>query len=135
VLYVFRESKKGQPDSEAMYAVLCDFFRAVLTTWPQAWLLPPKKSRLTHGAGIAGLGFLMDSIAHRYGLRKTPTKKQFAADLEALESVCHWTDGFWNFGPEKVVKWNELQNTPKDIETLVAYLGAHYKRRVISRTH
>ncbi len=129
VLYVFRVRDGGLPDVEAMYRVLSDFFRAVIHTWPEAWKLPPKKSRLTHGAGIAGLGFLMDSIAHRHGLRKIPSKGQFAADLAAMKPDCHWTEGYWDFGSRKP-RWDELQNTPKDIEAVVQYLAARFKRRV-----
>lgn len=133
ILYVFRE-RDETPNVEAMYKVLCDFFRAVIDTWPDAWALPPKKSRLTHGAGIAGLGFLMDSIAHRYGLRKPPTRAQFAADLAGMDPVCHWTSGYWDFGADRQRRWDELQNTPKDIEMLVGYLGAHFKRRRVAQS-
>ncbi len=133
VLYVYRDVRGSNHDIKTMYEILADFFTAVCEVFPEAWELPPKKSRLTHGAGIAGLGFLMDSIAHRVGLRKRPTKVQFAEDLAKMQDVCHWTDGFWDFGPGRTKRWDELQNTTKDIDALVRYLAAHYKAVVVVR--
>ncbi len=132
ILYVFRDPKGDAHDIDSMYRVLCDFFLAVREVFPDAWDLPPKKSRLTHGAGIAGLGYLMDSIAHRVGLRKRPTRAQFAGDLAKMDPVCHWTDGFWDLGPGRTKKWDELQNTTKDIDALVRYLASNYKIRVLA---
>ncbi|HMO55343.1 MAG TPA: DNA sulfur modification protein DndB, partial [Tepidiformaceae bacterium] len=127
VLYVFRDPKGIEHDFDSMESVLAEFFRAVRDVWPEAWELPPKKSRLTHGAGIAALGHLMDSIAHRVGLRTPPTREQFASDLRAMRDVCHWTDGYWDLGPGRQRRWDELQNTSKDIDALVRYLAVHYK--------
>lgn len=131
LLYVYRDPKGHNHDVDGMIAVLNDFFHAVQETFPEAWALPPKKSRLTHGAGIAGLGFLMDSVANRVGLRKRPSRAQFAGDLRKMKDVCHWTEGFWDFGPGRTKRWDELQNTTKDIEQVVRYLGAHYKTIVV----
>jgi hypothetical protein len=133
VLYVFRDPKGGDHNVDAMYRLLCDFFKAVREVFPEAWELPPKKSRLTHGAGIVGLGFLMDSIAHRVGLRRMPRRAEFVADLTAMKGVCHWTDGYWDFGTGRQRRWDELQNTTKDIDVLVRYLGANYKKFVLDR--
>jgi hypothetical protein len=33
-----------------------------------------------------------------------------------------WTNGFWDFGPGAQRKWNELQNTTRDIQLLTNYL-------------
>ena len=133
VLFVFRDPRGEEHDIEAMCRTLCDFFQAVRETFPEAWELPPKRSRLTHGAGIAGLGHLMDSIAHRHGLRTRHTKRHFLEDLERMKEVCHWTEGYWDFGPGRTKKWDELQNTTKDIDALVRYLAANYKRLVVER--
>lgn len=133
ILYVYREPKTGDHDIDGMYRVLSEFFTAVREVFPEAWELPPKKSRLTHGAGIAGLGYLMDSISHRVGLRKRPSRGQFAKDLRLMADVCHWTDGYWELGPGRASRWDEIQNTTKDVELLVRYLASHYKERVVSR--
>ena len=82
-----------------------------------------------HGAGVITLGLLMDSIADRYR-PGTPTLSQFSGDLSQLKDVCRWTDGYWDFGPGRQRKWNEIQNTPKDIELLANYLLMQYKTRV-----
>ena len=62
-----------------------------------------------------------------------PGAADFASDLIALRDVCRWTSGFWDFGPGAQRKWNELQNTTRDIQTLTNYLLFEYKARVWSR--
>ncbi len=83
-----------------------------------------------HGVGIASLGTLMDTIFDRYIRVRTPGEEDFASDLSALKDVCRWTNGFWDFGPHSQRKWNELQNTSRDIQMLTKYLLAEYKDRV-----
>ena len=56
-----------------------------------------------------------------------------AADLAKLADVCRWTNGYWEFGPNNQRRWNELQNTSRDIQLLTNYLLAEYKARVWSR--
>lgn len=130
-LYVHRDDKGHNHDVDSMVRVLSDFFFAVRAVFPDEWDLPPRRSRLTHGVGIAGMGFLMDSIAHRIGVRKRPTKAHFQKDLDGMRDACHWTDGSWDFGPGRQRRWDELQNTTKDIESLIRYLSAQYKLRII----
>jgi hypothetical protein len=86
-----------------------------------------------HGAGIVSMGFLMDAIADRYRRRGMPSEDMFAKDLKPLRDVCRWTDGYWEFGPGVQRKWNEIQNTPKDIQVLANYLLVQYKNRVWTR--
>jgi len=132
-LYRFRDPGSGEGDVEAMLHLLKSFWRAVHATFPEAWGLPPRKSRMMHGVGIISLGFLMDAIADRYWRIAVPGTKEFAEDLQRLRSVCRWTHGHWDFGPHAQRKWNELQNTPKDIQRLTNYLLFEYKARVWSR--
>jgi hypothetical protein len=86
-----------------------------------------------HGVGIVSLGFVMDAIADRYWRITIPGAAEFAADLAELKDLCRWTHGHWDFGPHAQRKWNELQNTPKDIQRLTNYLLFEYKARVWSR--
>lgn len=86
-----------------------------------------------HGAGVVSLGFVMDAIADRFRQSGVPTWAQYKADLEPLRDVCRWTDGHWEFGPGTVRKWNEIQNTYKDIQLLANYLLVQYKALVWSR--
>jgi len=121
-------------DIEGMLKVLKPFWSAVAKVFPDAWGQPPKRSRLMHGAGILSLGLLMDAIADRHRKLKTISEKAFEDDLRALSDYCRWTDGYWDFGPGQQRKWNELQNTSKDIQLLANYLMVRYKAEVWSKT-
>jgi len=81
-----------------------------------------------HGAGIVSLGFVMDAISDRYRRSRSPSTKQFAADLSMIGSDCRWTDGFWDFGAGNHIKWCDLQNTAGHIQILTDYLLAKYRR-------
>lgn len=129
-LYSFRNAQTGECDEDGMLAVLRAFWRAVSHVFPEAWNKPSRKSRLMHGVGIVSLGFLMDEIFDRYIRVRIPDESDFANDLSALKDVCRWTSGFWNFGPHSQRRWNELQNTSRDIQMLTDYLRAEYRVRV-----
>jgi len=135
VLYRFRDPAADASDAESMLQVLNAFWGATATVFPNAWGLPPVRSRLMHGAGIVSMGFLMDAIADRHRDVGMPSESQFREDLEPLKEVCRWTDGYWDFGPGVKRKWNEVQNTPKDIQLLANYLMVQYKALVWSRPH
>jgi len=130
VLYRLRDPKSGQDDPEAMVTVLSAFWIAAREVFKDAWGLPPKRSRLMHGAGIVGLGFIMDAIADRHRRSGLPSVEHFRRDLQPLKEVCRWTEGFWDFGPGQQRKWNEIQNTSKDIQLLANYLLVQYKALV-----
>jgi DGQHR domain-containing protein len=115
---------------ETMLDVLKAFWSATSVVFDEAWGVPPRRSRLMHGAGIVSMGFLMDAIADRYRRQGLPTAAQFQADLEPLKDYCRWTEGYWDFGPGAQRKWNEIQNTSKDIRLVADYLLTQYKARV-----
>lgn len=129
-LYRYRDPRSGTGDIEAMLGVLKRFWGAAGEVFDDAWHLPPKHSRLTHGAGIVSLGFLMDAISDRHGRAGVPDLDTFRRDLEPLRDVCRWTQGYWDFGPGAQRKWNEIQNTTKDIQLLANYLLVQYKNLV-----
>jgi DGQHR domain-containing protein len=129
-LYFFRNPETGECNEDAMLALLKDFWRAISQVFPEAWDKPPRQSRLMHGAGIVSLGFLMDTIFDRYIRVRVPSERDFAIDLAPLKIVCRWTTGLWDFGPHSQCKWNELQNTTRDIQKLSDYLIDEYKIRV-----
>jgi DGQHR domain-containing protein len=129
-LYTFRDPNTGEGDVEQMMSLLIGFWGAVADVFYYAWDIPPRKSRLMHGVGIASLGFLMDAIYDRYARVRVPGKSDFAADLADIADSCRWTNGFWDFGPGQQRKWNELQNTTRDIQLLTNYLLFEYKNRV-----
>lgn len=79
------------------------------------------------------MGFLMDAITDRYRSSGLPSQSQYAEDLRPLVDYCRWTDGYWDFGPGAQRKWNEIQNTSKDIALLTNYLVLQYKNNVWAR--
>lgn len=128
VLFRFRD-----PDSDGLDRILDllkAYWRAVRETFPEAWGLPAKRSRLMHGAGMVSMGYLMESIIERYRGQDLPTESQFKEDLRPMKEVCRWTDGIWDFGPGNQRKWNTIQNTHSDIQTLSSYLYYQYRARV-----
>lgn len=133
VLYRFRAGGDDRGDVEGMLKALKGFWAAVAEVFKAAWGLPPRRSRLMHGAGVVSLGFVMDAIADRHRQAGVPTRAGYKADLEPLRDVCRWTDGHWEFGPGTVRKWNEIQNTHKDIQLLANYLLVQYKALVWSK--
>jgi len=133
-LYRFRRDDGNmQGDTVSMLHVLHAFWRATSRVFKDAWAVSPRRSRLMHGAGIVSIGFVMDAIADRYRRAGIPDVERFQKDLEPLRDVCRWTDGYWDFGPGMQRKWNEIQNTPRDIQMLSNYLLVQYKSRVWNR--
>lgn len=132
-LYRCRLQADGEMDTERMLELLFHFWKAVEIVFKEAWGQPPTRSRLTHGVGIVSMGHLMDAIADRFRSKGIPTVEQFAVDLEPLKPLCSWTDGYWNFGAGNQRKWNEVQNTTKDIQLVANYLLVQDKRLVWSK--
>lgn len=129
-LYRYRGLNEAEADTGSMLAVLRSFWGAVAEVFDTAWGVPPKRSRLMHGAGIVSMGFVMDAIAERKRGVDPWHEEHFRSDLLPLRDVCRWTDGYWDFGPGQQRKWNEIQNTGKDIQLLSNYLMVQYKARV-----
>jgi DGQHR domain-containing protein len=128
-LWHYRDADTGAGDIEEMLLVLKPFWRAVEKVFNGAWGQPPRRSRLMHGVGIASMGYLMDAITDRYvAIGTMPDETDFVAELEPLRDVCSWTSGYWRFGRDSLRRWNELQNTPKDIQLLSGHLLREYRR-------
>jgi DGQHR domain-containing protein len=122
-LYLFRGRDGQGPDIEAMLLVLGRFWAAVRDVFPGGWGLPPRKSRLMHGAGVVTLGALMDEIAEPF--EQPPPAEVFAAGLQLIAADCRWTSGTWEFGPG----WNSIQNTGRDAAQLSDFLLRRYRER------
>jgi len=128
ILYWFRDPTTNEPRLETMLAILDAFWTSVRDVFPDAWGLPPRRSRLMHGAGIVSMGLLMDAIAESYR-REGPTaltSELFADEIRPLAGSCSWTSGFWEFRGERK-SWNEIQNVRRDIQFLSDYLLSLYK--------
>lgn len=133
-LYRYRDAN-GSGDVEAMVAILKTYWSAVATVFKDAWQLPSNRSRLIHGAGIVSMGFIMDAIADRHHDEEELSFAHFQSDLEGMARYCRWTNGYWDFGGNVTRKWNEIQNTTKDIRLLANYLLLQYRTSVWSRDH
>lgn len=126
-LYQYRYAGAERGDTEAMLALLKDFWVAVRNTYPGAWGQAPRRSRLMHGVGITSMGFLMDAITDRYAHLRVPDVDDFEYDLYEIADLCYWTDGTWRFAAEHHRTWNDLQNTSRDIRLLTNYLLGEYR--------
>ena len=125
-LYEFRNPETNEGDVEGMLRLLKAFWNAASDVFEDAWGLPPRQSRLMHGAGIIGMGFLMDAIASANHLGGELTYESFREQLLPLKESCHWTGGSWNFGDGSQRRWDEVQNTSKDIQLLSMHLLTLY---------
>ncbi|MCB9759488.1 MAG: DGQHR domain-containing protein [Alphaproteobacteria bacterium] len=127
MLYRYRVTTPEEGRVEGMARLLFEFWGAVREVWKEIWELPPRRSRLLHGAGVVSLGYLMDAIAdrHREGW---PDQTLFEVELRRMKPHCRWTEGYWDFGPETKLRWNEVQNTSKDVDLLTNHLSRIYLR-------
>jgi DGQHR domain-containing protein len=99
----------GVTDPDKAARLLKDLFRAARATWPGALDLPPKESRLTHGAGIAALIGLLEEIATTCG--GSPGEEQIRRGLELIGPQAAWTRGHWPSGR----RWNDVENTSRAV--------------------
>ena len=129
-LYYLRDPYAGAAELERMLEVVKNYWDAISIVFPDAWDLPPRRSRLTHGVGVISMGFVMDAICDRFLPEAFPTRDDFVQDLAVLEPLCHWTGGSWDFGAIQR-KWNDLQNTPRDIQLLTDHLLDQYRLLVL----
>ncbi|MGY0193821.1 DGQHR domain-containing protein DpdB [Leptothrix sp. BB-4] len=107
-------------------SLLNEFFEAVQTVFNSEWVgMSPKTSRLTHGAGLVAMGFVMELLHSNSG---ATTAAEFTPGLELLKEHTAWTCGQWHFGADDVRAWNGIQNTPSDIDLLANYLVRSLKR-------
>jgi DGQHR domain-containing protein len=126
----FRDAEDEGFDVERALSLLKTFWRAVARTFPDAWGLPPRVSRLSHAAGVLALGLVMDACVARHRERGLPSEEVFNEELGVLAPHCHWTEGAWNFGSGNKRPWNSIQSTPKDVNALNDHMLALYKRLV-----
>ncbi|MFC4034622.1 DGQHR domain-containing protein DpdB [Streptomyces polygonati] len=118
-LYQYRNSD-GSGDVERMLAHFQAYWCLVWKTFRDAWRLPPKESRLTHGVGLQAMGFVMDRLT-----AETPVEEvdwdRVREVLESLHDHVAWTSGTWKF-TDGERPWNSLQNTPTDLRLLSNFL-------------
>jgi DGQHR domain-containing protein len=127
-LFPYRNIATGETDFPGIRRLLFTYWSAVKATFPEAWALPPSRSRLMHGAGIRSMGRLMDRVMGGVDLSDHRASKHVERELEKIRDGCQWTSGSWEaLGG---VRWNDIQNTPAHIRLLSnallrAYLSGH----------
>ncbi|WP_318519999.1 DGQHR domain-containing protein DpdB [Photobacterium leiognathi] len=137
-IYDFRDLDNGNIQLKSYSSILkmiSIFFEAVKNVFPDDWGLPPKKSRLFHGAGIQALGQLFDEFYYDFihHEKKDDMLSFFEKQLHVIKPHCHWHEGYWNFGKdndgiELIKKWNQIQNLSKDINILTNHLVNIYHK-------
>lgn len=128
-LYQWFDPESGTGDTDAMLALLKNYWHAVRATFKSAWESAPRRSRLVHGVGILALGGLMDEISYALRDEGVPSEMRFSEHIALIAEDCHWTSGIWPLARDDVRRWNELQNTPQDIRALSDHLVRLYRHR------
>ena len=113
----------GRYDSAAIWSVLLTYWTAVKDVFPDAWGRPPTESRLMHGAGIRAMSRLMDKMMGSLNVADARTSEHVRAQLGRIAPHCRWTAGRWEALDRN---WDQIQNTPQDINQLAHYLVRLY---------
>jgi DGQHR domain-containing protein len=119
---------RADPEGRAGFGfeLLSNFYGAVADIFPEAWSgHTPRTSRLVHGAGVVAMGFVMETL---YSRTHRVSRKTFAQGLEPLKRHAAWTSGRWRFGDGSVAKWDEIENTSRQIQRLALFLVGVVKR-------
>ena len=116
-LYKYRHAETGAGDVASMLGHLKIYWLTVANVFASAWGLPPRKSRLTHGAGVSAMGYLMDHLTEGLALAEVG---RASSALEHLADA-PWTSGEWACA-SGARKWNGLQNPPNDIRLVSSHL-------------
>lgn len=129
-LYEFSEHEVGINNLEAMTNLLNAFWGAVQKIFPKDWALEPKKTRLTHGAGILGLSLLMERIIYKKIMKSNPKYlieesflvSDFEKYLESLKEKIDWQKGKYDFGDGYERSIMDIQNTSRDVDLFRNFL-------------
>ena len=119
---------KYRHNIEKSFSILFNYWNAVKMYYPNAWNLPPKKSRLTHGVGIVSMGYLMDTLSYKLTKRgQVPCSQKYIDQLQILGKNIPWHSGIWKFSNSITLPWNEIQNTLRHIDLVTNFLIRKYK--------
>lgn len=130
-LFPHRNIATGETDFERIRGILVVYWNAVRDTFPDAWGLPPSRSRLMHSVGLRAMGRLMDRVMGGLDPEAPKAEQLVRRHLGRIAPVCHWTAGRW----EELdgLRWNELQNVPSHVRMLTNVLVRSYVRGDASR--
>ncbi len=121
-LALYKSMGSNESDIESMYKTICIFWTAVKEVFPEAWGRDVKQSRLMHSAGILAMGVLMDRIMPRVQ-NTSRIGDEVKRELQKIAPHCCWTTGTWEPWGKR---WNDIQNTPRDIREFREYLVQLY---------
>lgn len=121
-LYQYRDRVTGDVDEHRAAAHLTTFWDAVARTWPDAWALEPRKSRLTHGAGMSALGYVMEQLTETVPVERLDPDL-LRERLASLVPHTAWTEGTWASMDGR--RWDGIQNTRQDQALLSRHLLRH----------
>jgi DGQHR domain-containing protein len=122
-LFRFHNLATGDFEAEEVWRVLIAYWSAVRDTFPEAWGIPPSRSRLMHGTGIRALGRLMDRMMAGFHPREASLGLRLRDELQTVAPVCRWTSGRWE---ELGLEWEDVQNVPRHLGLLSDYLIRTY---------
>lgn len=115
-LFPYRNMTTGEFDIESTWWTIVTYWSAVREVFPEAWGLPPTKSRLMHGVGIRAMGRLMDRVMASIEPHDERAHEQAVASLKQIAPHCHWTSGEWE--ELNGLPWNSLENTSRHARNL-----------------
>ena len=115
------KSLRPYPSEEQM-RLLNIFWKAVANVFPDAWRQSPKKSKLTHGAGMYAMGEVMERILMRFEgkLSGSDSVEIIEKELQRIAPKCKWTQPEWD------EFWASIQNTAAHKVALGQYLTKAY---------
>ncbi|MFO0760425.1 MAG: DGQHR domain-containing protein DpdB [Byssovorax sp.] len=122
-LFSYHNVATGETDFDGIRKLLLLYWNAVRETFPDAWGLPPSRSRLMHSVGLRAMGRLMDRVMGSIDVEARDAGRRVRRELAPLVSVCRWTAGTWD---ESGIRWNELQNVPAHVRFLTNFLQRAY---------
>lgn len=123
-LFAYRNVATGSVDLEGARRVLVAYWNAVRATFPDAWGLPTRQSRLMHSVGLRAMGKLMDRAMAATNVNDPRLEARLRRELSRLKPRCRWTSGTW----EELggLDWNELQNVTSHVRMLTDFLQRVY---------
>ncbi len=123
-LFSYRNVATNETDFAGIQNLLHVYWGAVKDTFPDAWGLPPTRSRLMHSVGLHAMGKLMDRVMVVLDPQAPDARQTVRQHLAPLASVCRWTSGSWE---ELGMRWDEPQNISTHIRLLTNYLLRAYQ--------
>ena len=131
-LYPYRFTDHGHPDIEGMLRILKDFWTAVSAglrgRMGEAAAPVTADARARHPQPRLPDGRDRRALRRRSN-RPSPSSRR-TCDL--IAPLCAWTGGTWKLGPYRR-KWNDVQNTPRDVQMIADHLLSGYRRALKRR--